>query len=213
MFVKQFLTGGDRNFGYLIADEVTKQAVVIDPSYSPDMIVDFARKQGYTIHYIFNTHGHYDHTNGNTEIKRLTGKTPLLFGNTDPQTGIVVVDGATFPFGKLRVTVIHTPGHTKDSICLHIGDAVFTGDTLFVGKVGGTDLGKQAKTEYHALHQKLMTLPDETRVFPGHNYGVAPESTIAHERKTNPFLLQPDFEAFVDLKKNWAEYKKAHGIA
>lgn len=213
MFVKQFLIGGDRNYAYLVADDVTKQAVVIDPSFSPKTIVDFAGEQGYTIQYIFNTHDHYDHTNGNTKIKRLTGKTPLLFGDTDADTGIAVTDGASFPLGELHITILHTPGHTTDSICLYIGDAVFTGDTLFVGKVGGTDFGAQARTEYDSLHQKLMTLPDETRVFPGHNYGVAPESTIGHERQTNPFLLRPDFEAFVDLKRNWTAYKQAHGIA
>ena len=109
--------------------------------------------------------------------------------------------------------ILHTPGHTEDSICLYVGDAVFTGDTLFVGKIGGTGFGRQARTEYESLHQKLMTLPDDTRVFPGHNYGAAPESTIGHERQTNPFLLQPNFEAFVHLKKNWTAYKKEHGIA
>jgi glyoxylase-like metal-dependent hydrolase (beta-lactamase superfamily II) len=212
MFVKQFFTGGDRNFGYLAADETSKKAVIIDPSYSPEMLVDFAKKQGYTIEYVFNTHGHYDHSNGNATVKKLTGKSALLFGDTEPQSGIKVVHDARFPLGELEIVILHTPGHTQDSICLYIGDAVFTGDTLFVGKVGGTDFGAQAKTEYDALHQHLMTLPDETRVFPGHNYGVAPESTIKHERETNPFLLQPDFDAFVDLKRNWTAYKQEHGI-
>ena len=126
---------------------------------------------------------------------------------------MVVRDGALFPLGGLQITILHTSGHSKDSICLWVGDAVFTGDTLFVGKVGGTDLDAEAREEYDSLHQKLLTLPGHTRVFPGHNYGVAPESTIAHERETNPFLLQPDFEAFVHLKRNWAAYKQEHGIA
>ncbi len=212
MFVKQFLTGGDRNFGYLVADDLSKLAVVIDPSYSPERIVEFAQEHGYTIQYVFNTHDHFDHTNGNNEIKKLTGKKPLLFGDTDPQTGITVSDGAHFPLGDLEIAILYTPGHTNDSICLYIGDAVFTGDTLFVGKVGGTDFGAQARAEYDSLHQKLLTLPDSIHVFPGHNYGVAPESTIGHERQTNPFLLQPDFETFVDLKRNWDAYKKAHRI-
>jgi glyoxylase-like metal-dependent hydrolase (beta-lactamase superfamily II) len=213
MFVKQFLTGGDRNFGYLVADDETQKAILIDPSFAPEQMLRFADKQGYTIEYVFNTHGHYDHTNGNERVKRLTGKTALLLGDTDPQTGITVTDNARFPFGNLEIVVLHTPGHTEDSICLYIGDAVFTGDTLFVGKIGGTDFGAQARTEYESLHQKLMKLPDNTRVFPGHNYGVAPESTIVHERETNPFLIQPHFEAFVDLKRNWTAYKEAHGIA
>ncbi len=213
MFIKQFLIGGDRNYGYLVADETSKKAVAIDPSYSPEMPVNLAQEQGYSIEYVFNTHGHYDHTNGNEKMEQLTGKIALLFGSTDPQTGIQVKHDARFPLGDLEITILHTPGHTEDSICLYIGDAVFTGDTLFVGKVGGTDLGKQAEIEYDSLHQKLMILPDDTRVFPGHNYGVAPESTIDYERKTNPFLIQPDLEAFVNLKKNWAAYKAEHGIA
>lgn len=213
MFVKQFLTGGDRNFGYLAADDSTKLAVVIDPSYSPELIYNFAKENNYKIKYIFVTHDHYDHTSGNDEIMKLTGILPLLFGDKDPKTGLAVTDGAEFSLGNLKIKILYTPGHTNDSICVYIGDAVFTGDTLFVGKVGGTDFGAQARTEYDSLHKKLMTLPDSTRVFPGHNYGIAPDSTIAHEKKTNPFLLRPDIESFIDLKKNWGEYKRIHGIA
>jgi glyoxylase-like metal-dependent hydrolase (beta-lactamase superfamily II) len=213
VFVKQFRTGGDRNFGYLVADPRTRKAAVIDPSYSPNQIVDWARANEYTIEYVFCTHDHYDHTNGNEAMRELTGLSPLLFDSTDPGRGIAVQDGTRFPLGELEIVVLHTPGHTPDAICLYIGDAVFTGDTLFVGKVGGTDLGAGAEQEYHSLHEKLLTLPDETRVFPGHDVGVQPQSTIVHERETNPFLLQPDLAAFVHLKANWAAYKKEHGIA
>jgi hydroxyacylglutathione hydrolase len=213
VYVKQFRTGGDRNFGYLIADESTKNAAVVDASYSPQRIVEFARANGYAIEYVFSTHDHFDHTNGNAVMKSLVGKEALLLGSVDPATGVEVQDGARFPLGDLEIVILHTPGHTADAICILVQDAVFTGDTLFVGKVGGTDLGEGARAEYESLHQKLLTLPDQTRVFPGHDVGIAPESTIAHERETNPFLLRADFEAFVDLKRNWAAYKKEHGIA
>ncbi|MFH1892812.1 MAG: hydroxyacylglutathione hydrolase family protein [Candidatus Zixiibacteriota bacterium] len=213
MFIKQFLTGGDRNFGYLVADDSTKSAVIIDPSYSPRSIFDYSKHKGYQIEYIFNTHNHYDHTNGNDRTLRLTGIHPLLFSDKDSRTGNTVNDGSQFPMGNLDLRIIHTPGHTSDSICIYIGDAVFTGDTLFVGKVGGTGFGDDARAEYDSLHYKLLKLPDSTRVFPGHDYGVAPESTILNERKTNPFLLQLDIESFIDLKKNWLEYKRTHGIA
>jgi hydroxyacylglutathione hydrolase len=213
VFVKQFLTGGDRNFGYLAADEASRKAVVVDPSYSPDRIVDFAEENHYEIVYVFATHDHFDHTNGNRAIERRIQKRPLLFDSTDPATGIRITDGAQFPLGDLTVTVIHTPGHTEGSICIYVGDAVFTGDTLFVGKVGGTDFGAGARAEYESLHKKLLTLPDTTRIYPGHDYGTSPHSTIEKERQTNPFLLQPDFEAFVHLKKDWETYKKEHGIA
>ncbi len=213
MLVEQFRMGGDRNLGYLVADERSRLAAVIDPSYSPERIADFARDQGYEIRYVFSTHDHHDHTNGNRTMYELTGVQALLFGDQDPETGIEIGDGAKLPLGDLEIVILHTPGHTGDAVCILIGDAVFTGDTLFVGKVGGTDFGDGARTEYVSLHKKLLSLPGETRVFPGHDVGVAPTSTIAHERETNPFLLQPDVEAFIDLKRNWQAYKREHGIA
>jgi len=212
MLVKQFRVGGDRNFGYIVADEASQQAAIIDPAYNPDMIIEFAKENGYQIKYIFNTHGHSDHTNGNRAAKKRTGIKPVGYGDKDKLSGQKVKDNTLFPLGNLNIKIIHTPGHTDDSICIYVGDALFTGDTLFVGKVGGTDFGKQAQTEYDSLQNKLMILPDETRVFPGHDYGIAPESTIRNEKKTNPFLLQPDFDSFVSLKMNWLEYKKKHGI-
>lgn len=212
-FVKQFRTGGDRNFGYLAADGESRKALVVDPSYSPDLIASFAAEHSYTIAYVFCTHGHGDHTEGNRSIEDLTGRKALLHGDREDSTGTVVDDGAVFPLGSLSARIIHTPGHTDDSLCLHVGDALFTGDTLFVGKVGGTWTDGDAGREYASLHEKLMKLPGETRVFPGHDYGTAPESTIDEERATNPFLLQPDLKSFKDLKANWGEYKKKHGIS
>jgi hydroxyacylglutathione hydrolase len=212
MFVKQFHTGGDRNFGYLVADEATGEAAVIDASYSPEQIVEFASEHGYRIKYVFSTHGHYDHTNGNGTIERMTGRPALLLKDTDPQTGLQIQDGTRLPLGNLEIAILHTPGHADDAICILVDGAVFTGDTLFVGKVGGTDLSTGARAEFESLHKKLLSLPDETQVYPGHDVGVAPVSTIGHERESNPFLLQPGFESFVDLKRNWAEYKREHGI-
>ncbi|NTV16950.1 MAG: MBL fold metallo-hydrolase [Chlorobiaceae bacterium] len=212
MIVEQFRTGGDRNYGYLVADEVSKEAVVIDASYNPGMIVRFAAERGLVIRFVFSTHGHDDHTNGNDAIRHLTGIIPLLFGDTCHRTGIKVEDGALFPLGSLEVRIFHTPGHTKDSMCIYIGDALFTGDTLFTGKVGGTITEEQAFDEYKSLH-KLMLLPGETQIYPGHDYGLSSLSSISKELASNPFLLQKDFNAFLALKQNWTTYKKIHGIA
>ena len=212
MFLKQFLIGGDRNYAYLVGDENSREAVVIDPSYNPEVISNFAKNNDYSIKYIFNTHDHSDHTNGNSVIEKITGLKPLIFGDTESTTGIKVCNNTSFKIGNLDVKVLHTPGHTKDSICILVEDALFTGDTLFVGKVGGTYTESEAKAEFYSLHEKLMVLPNATRVFPGHNYGTATESTIEKEKQTNPFLMQATFEAFMDLKINWAEYKLKHGI-
>jgi hydroxyacylglutathione hydrolase len=203
MFVKQFPVGGDRNFSYLIACCTTKRAIIIDPSYSPENIYNFVKKNNYSIEYIFNTHNHYDHTNGNRIIEKLTGIIPLKFGDLDPRSGRIVEDDVIFKLGRLDAKIIHTPGHTEDSICIYIKDAVFTGDTLFVGVIGGTDREAKAKAQYNSLHNKLLQLPVSTRVFPGHNYGTTSESTILNEKETNPFLLQPNFESFFNLKNNW----------
>ncbi|MBF0431697.1 MAG: MBL fold metallo-hydrolase [Fibrobacteria bacterium] len=212
MFIKQFKTGGDRNFGYLATDDESKKAIVIDPSYSPGMITSFAKENNFVIQYAFCTHDHYDHTNGNREFFTTTGIPPLLFGQKEPSSGVTIQDNTSIPLGKSNLIILHTPGHTSDSICIVLGDAVFTGDTLFVGKVGGTDFGRQAEIEYLSLHEKLLTLPDNTRVFPGHDYGIAPTSTIGNEKETNPFLLQPNLESFIDLKTNWLQYKQQYGI-
>lgn len=213
MKVEQVRTGGDRNFGYLCADESTGAAFAVDPSYDPGAFLTLSEERGWHLLYAFSTHSHHDHCNGNEEFGRLSGVRVLLFGDQCPRTGIEVAAGAIFPLGQGCITILHTPGHTADSIALLAGHALFTGDTLFVGKVGGTWSELDAHEEYRSLHEQLMTLPGETIVFPGHDYGTAPVSTIGCEKSTNPFLLQPDVEAFIGLKNNWAAYKKEHGIS
>ena len=210
--IKTFHTGGNRNLGYLVTDDRTNKAAVIDPSYDPESIVAFAVEGGYEIVYAFNTHDHHDHTNGNDAFERATGVRPLKFGDVDTQSGQTLADGTTLSLGTLTIKIIHTPGHTPDSICLLIDDALFTGDTLFVGKVGGTDLEDGARAEYASLHDKLLALPGTTHIYPGHDVGTTPKSTLRHEQETNPFLLRSDVESFIELKANWAAYKKEHGI-
>jgi hydroxyacylglutathione hydrolase len=117
MFLKQISVGGDRNFGYIVADETTKLAAIIDPSYSPEKVVKEAEENGFKIKYIFNTHKHSDHTNGNDAAEKLTGISPLAYGDIDAQTGIKIEDGAKFMLGKLEMHILYTPGHTEDCIC------------------------------------------------------------------------------------------------
>jgi hydroxyacylglutathione hydrolase len=202
LLVRRADTGGDRNFGYLVGDTDSGRAALVDPSPDPGGILDDLSRLEMKTDYIFVTHGHTDHTAGCRLASERTGAPILGFG-----------DGAIFPLGSLEIRLLHTPGHTADSICLLAGDALFSGDTLFVGKVGGTDLGSEARAQYDSLQRVLLALPDATQVLPGHDYGTSPESTIGRERATNPFLLQPDVDAFIDLKRNWAAYKREHGIS
>ena len=212
MIFEQIRSGGDRNFSYLIADDLTKTAAVIDPGNPPGGERALLVKYGLTLAYIINTHDHFDHTGGNSDLANTTGAKIALHESASSPRDISLKDSDTLRLGDLILTIIHTPGHTPDSICILAGGELVTGDTLFVGKVGGTGFGRDARAEYDSLHMKLMKLPPETRVWPGHDYGVRPSSTIGDELRENPFILRESFEEFVDLKRNWAHYKKEHGI-
>ncbi|MBU0508269.1 MBL fold metallo-hydrolase [bacterium] len=212
MILEQISTAGDRNFGYLIADPDAKVCAVVDPSGAPQKFVERIRALDFRLQWIICTHHHSDHTSGARELKLLFDAPVALHRSAQTPHDVSLDDGQELELGKLRVRVIHTPGHTPDSICLSVPGAVLTGDTLFVGKVGGTDFGEGARRQYHSLHEKLLVLPEDTKVYPGHDVGIRPVSTIREERAQNPFLLRPDFESFVDLKRNWLAYKAQHGI-
>ncbi len=200
---EQIRTGGDRNFGYLIGDREEKVAIVVDPSYDPEGIVQRAKAQGVEIKALLNTHGHHDHTNGNERVQELTGAVLL-----SPK------DGDVIPVGSFSITVYETPGHASDHICLFepTYKILLTGDHLFVGKIGGTSSRENSQEQYDSLHRLLLELPPETTIWPGHDYGARPSSTLQMESKTNPFLLAEDFEAFVQLKHDWPRFKQEHGL-
>ena len=213
MLFEQINAGGDRNFSYLIADESSREAAVVDPGSPATRELRALERHRLVLRYIINTHDHYDHTGGNAELARYTGADIAMHRAARSRRDITLEDGDMLMLGDLALRIIHTPGHTRDSICILAGKELMTGDTLFVGKVGGTGYGQDARDEYDSLHLKLMTLPPETRVWPGHDVGVRPSSTIGDELRENPFILRDSFEAFVDLKRNWAAYKREHGIA
>jgi glyoxylase-like metal-dependent hydrolase (beta-lactamase superfamily II) len=212
MIFQQIKAGGDRNFGYLIGDEGSKEAAVVDPSYSPKEFIRAAKGHDLRIVYVIGTHGHGDHTKGISALKKKTGAKVVMHTSSPGDADIRVADGDKLGLGNLELRVIHTPGHTPDSMCILADDKLVSGDTLFVGKIGGTNTDEAARIEHDALFNKLMKLDDAIEVYPGHDYGVAPTSTIGHERQTNPFLLRRDFKDFKWLKDNWLAYKQKHGI-
>jgi len=212
MIFEQIRTGGDRNFGYLVADPATGQAAVVDPSGAPQLFLDRLKELDLKLNWVLCTHSHWDHTGGIDELKQATGAKLALHESAPMDLECPLHDGDELPLGKLTLRIIHTPGHCDDAICILVEGHLMTGDTLYVGKIGGTTTDEDARKQYDSLHRKLMTLPPETKVYSGHDVGVKPVSTIGEERQSNPFIQQKSFEQFVHLKANWAEYKRKHGI-
>ena len=190
------------NFTYILVDEETGEALVIDPSWDLEKIFYTLKKNSWKLEYIINTHSHFDHVLGNEQVAAATGA-KIIQHNTSPlEKQIPVDDGETIKLGKIQIRVLHTPGHSKDSICLVANEEmVFTGDTLFIGNCGRTDLpGSDPAEMYHSLLDKVATLDESLIVYPGHDYGTTPTSTIDAQKKTN-YVLQPrskkDFLAFM----------------
>ena len=208
MILKQFEVSGMAVFAYLLGEEGGGLGLVIDPADDADRILAAADENRVKIQYILNTHGHVDHVMGNEEMKQRTGAQILIHemdaasltkipramlamfgGRPSPPADRTLKDEEVIQVGSLALKVLHTPGHSPGGICIHVDGMVFTGDTLFVGGVGRTDLpGGSSPLMLRSIQTKLLTLPDETIVLPGHNYGAAPTSTIKQERLHNPFL-------------------------
>ena len=211
---EQVRLGGDRNFGYLLGDRSAGVAVIVDPAYAPELLVERAEAQGLRISHIVNTHGHSDHIEGNPRAIELTGAPVAAYPGSAARPDIELTDGQSLPVGDFSLTCLHTPGHASDHLVLHEPNhqILLTGDLIFIGKVGGTSSDEDGRVEWDSLQRVLAAAPDYATVWPGHDYGVRPSSTIALERKTNPFLQCADVSAFLQFKKDWSSYKQEHGL-
>jgi hydroxyacylglutathione hydrolase len=209
MIIEQIEIPGFQVFCYVLGDEETGEGIVVDPGGSAGSILEVARKAGVKIvKYIVNTHCHVDHIAGNKEMQEATGA-PIAIHEDDaavlanpnhssllmfqaqpsPSATVLLKDGDKIQFGNQSVEVIHTPGHSPGCICLYFPGYVITGDTLFVGGVGRTDLaGGSYQVLQSSIRNRLFTLPDDTIVLPGHNYGFTPTSTIGREKRENAFV-------------------------
>jgi hydroxyacylglutathione hydrolase len=201
MLFKQIQQHSD-NFSYIIADETTREAAVVDSSFNAGEIIRVLKTEHLTLKYVVNTHGHSDHTAGNTELLSVFNAKTVAHKLSRINADIKVNDGDILRVGNVSIKVIHTPGHTPDGICLLVdNEKLLTGDTLFVGECGRTDMpGGNSRSLYDSLFNKLLKLDDDVEVYPGHDYGPKPCSTIGEQRRTN-YVLQPrsliEFIAFM----------------
>jgi len=208
MIVKQMTVGMIGVCCYIVACEETRQGLIIDPGGNEEDILAFCKGEGLAVQYIVGTHGHPDHICGNAKIQAATGARIVLHAEeaafiarpeirqffaalglpASPPADLLVKDGDLLQVGTVTLAVMHTPGHTPGGICLYSAPHLFAGDTLFAGGVGRTDFpGGNSWQLQTSMKDRLLTLPDETIVWPGHAYG-GERSTIGTERQSNPFL-------------------------
>jgi len=201
MLFRQIKQHGD-NFSYIMADDATKEAAVVDPSFNGDEITRLLRAENLKLKYVINTHQHFDHTAGNEGLRSSFSAKIIAHKLSRIRKDIAVDDGDFVRLGNISIKVIHTPGHTPDSICLLVDNKLLTGDTIFVGECGRTDLpGGNSKDMYDSLFNKLLKLDDHVEVYPGHDYGPRPHSTIGEERKSNYTLKKRSLNDFIEFMK------------
>ena len=209
MFIRQLELGADKVFCYILACEESGEAVVIDPCGEEEKLLAAIDELQLKPLFIINTHCHPDHTCGNEVIKEATGASivrhaadELLLQDpgakeyfarhgfpSSPPADMLVKDGDQLRFGKYTLNIIHTPGHSPGSICIYVDNNLFTGDSLFVGAAGRVDVpGGDFTTLIESLAAKIAVLPDDTKIWPGHDYGATKTSSVGREKKENPYL-------------------------
>ncbi len=207
------------NFVYFIGDALTREVFLVDPAWQIDTLTRFIETENLKLKGALITHSHFDHCNGVNDLlnkfdvpiylhkeeadfaKSMSGSNEL-FGSFPEDHVKKVSSGDKVRAGQIELTFLHTPGHTPGSQCFLVNDNLVSGDTLFVRGCGRCDLpGGDTQQMYQSLTQKLMKLPDETVLYPGHFYGRNPVSTIKDEKKLNPYVLSGNLETFLKLMR------------
>ena len=204
MKIKYFIGGYDNNLCYLLWCNESKQAAIIDPAVEINPIIEFINKNNLILDKILITHSHHDHIKYiNSYIENFPDIS--IVGNPKSKNDygsdrfISVNDNTTIKIGELKILSIHTPGHYFDSICYLVENVLFTGDTLFVGRTGRTiSNGSNIDDLYESVYNKLLRLPDDTYIYPGHDYGEVPSITIKENKKISDLLQAKNKEDFIN---------------
>lgn len=198
LIVRQIPVGTMANFVYLLVEPKSMEALVVDSGWETSPVLKAAEELGAQVKFVVATHEHFDHTLSLGELGEKLGAKVVVHESSPIDHDLSVVDGEELKLGRKGVMVLHTPGHTEDSICLYDGKNLFTGDTMFVGAIGRFER-EMSKAMYHSLHEVIMKLPNSTIIYPGHDYGEVPFRTLGEEKVLNPFLLVGDIRSFLSL--------------
>jgi hydroxyacylglutathione hydrolase len=200
MKVFQIPVGPMQNFVYLVEDEGSREAIAIDSGWETQPVVKVASSEGMKVKYVAATHGHFDHVKTMDQLAAELGAETVAFESSELSVKVKVRDGEVLKLGENGVRVVHTPGHTEDSVCYYDGSDLFTGDTLFIEAWGRTDLpGGSAEKLYASLHGVIMRMPATTIIYPGHDYGSVRFRTLAEEAVKNKALRVKTFDQFRKL--------------
>ena len=202
MIFRHFFDPQSSSYTYLVGRRSGGEALLIDPVLEQvPRYLDVLRHLDLKLTKAVDTHLHADHVTGLGKLRRMTGcRTAMAAPTRCTPVDIRLRDGELIKVDGLALRAVHTPGHTPDSLCLVMRDRVFTGDTLLIGATGRTDFqGGDAAAQHDALFNRLLTMPDETLVYPGHDYKGRWVSSIGEERRSNPRLQAPTREAYVGI--------------
>ena len=191
------------NFSYVIYCLKSKEAAIVDPSYDATKALDFISKNNLKLKYIILTHYHSDHTKDTLKIKESITSVKIISSKSDEENlgfnvDLYISDNDELKVGDTNLKFILTPGHTQGGICIIVdNEVILTGDTLFIGDCGRTDLpGGSFEQMFKTLQEKIKPLPDHLIVYPGHDYGPKPFDTLGNQKKTNKVLLAKNLEEF-----------------
>ena len=205
MIFKQEFDTKTSTYTYIIASAKGREAAIIDPVIeNVELYIKILRELDLKLAKVIDTHIHADHVTGASELKQVTNCTTLMGEHTPADTvEIKVKDGEIIDIDNLKIKSLYTPGHTSDSYSFLLDNYLFTGDTLLINGTGRTDFQNgSSKDAYNSLFNKLLKLPEETLVYPGHDYNGKFSSTIGNEKKSNPRLQVNSVDEYVDLMSN-----------